>query len=244
MDNWHVGNQCHWPVLPDDLMPVLPSLNRVSSPYGWRVHPITGVRTFHTGTDFSFVGLSGLEIRAPQSGRIMHDGTYGGYGQAIILEAGKTRHLFGHTALVPDADVGDFVAEGQVIATIGSTGNSTGPHLHWEVRVEALRNDPMVWIAQFAAPAVVTPPTPIPKLSPTPKSGARPMFLFNGISNPTAFYLAVYDGRTLKVRPTLGVERKVLLNAVPAIPRAQVSDAELVELCKQGGYVYGQPFTN
>lgn len=76
---------------------------------------------------------------------------------------------------------------------------------------------------------------------PTPKpttAGGRDMFLFNGVSVPSQYYIAAYNGRVLECRPTLGVERKALLAAIPQIPRVQMSDADMVELCRQGGYVY------
>lgn len=74
-------------------------------------------------------------------------------------------------------------------------------------------------------------------LKPIETGGIR-MYLFNGVSNPNQYYLATYDGRTLKVRPTLGVEAKILLGAVPAIPRGQLYDDEVIDLCAQGGYEF------
>ncbi len=74
--------------------------------------------------------------------------------------------------------------------------------------------------------------------NPPVMTGVADMFLFNGVSAPTQFYLGTYEGRRLKVRPTLGIEAKVLLNAAPTIPRAQVTDDELVDLCAQGGYMF------
>lgn len=74
--------------------------------------------------------------------------------------------------------------------------------------------------------------------------GLQNMFLVNGTGIPSQYYLGVYDGRTLKIRPTYGLEAKILLNAQPPIARAQVTDPELVDICSQGGYVAGQPYQN
>ena len=63
------------------------------------------------------------------------------------------------------------------------------------------------------------------------------MFLFNGVSVPGQFYIGAYRGKVFEARPTLGVEAKALLAAIPQIPRVQLPDADMIELCRQGGYV-------
>lgn len=162
-----------------------PSLNPVTSPYGWRTHPVTFRQSFHTGRDQSFQGPTGLEIRAPEAGRITFDGEYGGYGQAMILSTVDTTHLFGHTALVPDANKGDEVAEGQLIATIGSTGISTGRHLHWEVVVAGRRVDPDLWLNTVEPSSIPQKQRIDPAPTPPPPIGDCAMYLIRDVSTPT-----------------------------------------------------------
>ncbi len=109
-----------------------PSDAVTSSPFGWRVHPILGYRRFHAGLDF---GASyGSTIRAADLGRVILAGWYGGYGKAVIIDHGNnTTTLYGHTSQLLVSE-GQSVERGQAIALVGSTGLSTGTHLHFEVR--------------------------------------------------------------------------------------------------------------
>ncbi|WP_373529889.1 murein hydrolase activator EnvC [Nostoc sp.] len=109
-----------------------PSDAPTSSPFGWRMHPVLGYRRFHAGLDF---GASyGSTIRAADSGIVIFAGWYGGYGRAVIIDHGQgITTLYGHTSELYVAD-GQAVERGQAIAAVGSTGLSTGPHLHFEVR--------------------------------------------------------------------------------------------------------------
>lgn len=147
--------------------------------------------------------------------------------------------------------VGTRVYEGDVIGRVGNSGFSTGPHLHVEVYGHATTAG--FWrffdrnrVVGAGVPSGGSTPLPIP--SPLNTEGGIGMpVLFNGVSNPAQYYIAEYDGRTLKCRPTLGVEAKLLLGARPTIPRGQLTDAEVVELCRQGGYEFknGKPvYTN
>lgn len=109
-----------------------PSDAPTSSPFGWRMHPVLGYRRFHAGLDF---GASyGSTIRAADSGTVIFAGWYGGYGRAVIIDHGNgITTLYGHSSELYVAD-GQAVERGQAIAAVGSTGLSTGPHLHFEVR--------------------------------------------------------------------------------------------------------------
>ncbi|MGB3638705.1 MAG: peptidoglycan DD-metalloendopeptidase family protein [Rivularia sp. (in: cyanobacteria)] len=109
-----------------------PSSGYISSPYGWRSHPVLGRRRLHTGMDFA-AGY-GSTIRAADSGTVLYSGWYGGYGKTVIINHGKgITTLYGHSSKLY-VNAGENVKRGQAISAIGSTGLSTGPHLHFEVR--------------------------------------------------------------------------------------------------------------
>jgi murein DD-endopeptidase MepM/ murein hydrolase activator NlpD len=110
----------------------LPSSASTSSPFGWRVHPILGYRRFHSGLDFA--ASYGSTIRAADSGTVIMAGWYGGYGKTVIISHGDgVTTLYGHASELYVSE-GQTVQRGQAIAAVGSTGLSTGPHLHFEVR--------------------------------------------------------------------------------------------------------------
>jgi len=105
----------------------------VSSPFGWRVHPIYGSRRFHAGIDFAVP--TGTPVVAANTGTVIFAGWYGGYGNTVIVNhGGGLTTLYAHNSSVLVAP-GQRVRRGQVIARSGSTGLSTGPHVHFEVRV-------------------------------------------------------------------------------------------------------------
>ncbi|MFN6540494.1 MAG: murein hydrolase activator EnvC family protein [Nostoc sp. EkiNYC01] len=109
-----------------------PSDAATSSPFGWRMHPVLGYRRFHAGLDFA--ASYGSTIRAADSGTVIFAGWYGGYGRAVIIDHGNgITTLYGHTSELYVTE-GQAVQRGQAIAAVGSTGLSTGPHLHFEVR--------------------------------------------------------------------------------------------------------------
>jgi murein DD-endopeptidase MepM/ murein hydrolase activator NlpD len=109
-----------------------PSNARTSSPFGWRTHPILGYRRFHAGLDFA--ASYGSTIRAADSGTVIFSGWYGGYGKTLIIDHGRgLTTLYAHCSKLYVAE-GQRVQKGQAIAAVGSTGLSTGPHLHFEVR--------------------------------------------------------------------------------------------------------------
>ncbi|MHC5934300.1 murein hydrolase activator EnvC family protein [Nostoc sp.] len=123
---------------------VYPSDAPTSSPFGWRMHPILGYRRFHAGLDFA--ASYGSTIRAADSGIVIFAGWYGGYGRAVIIDHGKgITTLYGHTSELYVTE-GQAVERGQAIAAVGSTGLSTGPHLHFEVRRDGTPVDPVNYL--------------------------------------------------------------------------------------------------
>jgi murein DD-endopeptidase MepM/ murein hydrolase activator NlpD len=117
-----------------------PSDASISSSFGWRMHPILGYRRFHSGMDFA--GNYGSVIRAADSGTVIFAGWYGGYGRAVIIDHGKgITTLYGHTSELFVTE-GQSIPRGQQIAAVGSSGLSTGPHLHFEVRRDGTPIDP------------------------------------------------------------------------------------------------------
>ncbi len=120
---------------------LLPVNGRFSSPFGYRIHPISKVRKMHTGQDIA--APTGTPIKAAGNGKVIYAGYRGGYGNCIILDhGGGVATLYGHCSRLY-VGVGTFVKTGQRIAAVGSTGYSTGPHLHWEVRIKGKPVNPM-----------------------------------------------------------------------------------------------------
>lgn len=105
-----------------------------TSPFGWRLHPILGSWIMHSGRDFA--APEGTPVVAALAGRVVSSGDAGGYGLAIELEHGNPlrRTLYGHLSELYVRE-GDRVRQGEVIGRVGSTGLSTGPHLHFELRL-------------------------------------------------------------------------------------------------------------
>lgn len=122
------------------ILPISASF-RWSSPYGWRSDPFTGVRSFHTGTDMACP--QGTPILASQSGRVSAVSTNRVYGNYVIIDHGngyQTLYAHMYKAL---AKKGAWVSQGTRIGLVGSTGYSTGPHLHFMVYKNGNRIDPM-----------------------------------------------------------------------------------------------------
>ena len=112
---------------------IWPMNGPITSEFGWRTHPIFGSARFHSGLDIG--GDYGLPVCAAQSGVVIEAGWIGGYGNAVMIDhGGGIVTLYGHNESFA-VGVGQQVSQGQVIAYCGSTGNSTGPHCHFEVRV-------------------------------------------------------------------------------------------------------------
>lgn len=116
----------------------------VSSPFGMRYHPILHYMRMHTGVDFH-IGY-GAPIRAADSGTVIYASWMGGYGNVVMINHGRgISTLYAHQSSLA-VGVGASVNRGQVIGYVGSTGLSTGPHLHFEVRVNGTPVDPMRYI--------------------------------------------------------------------------------------------------
>ena len=104
-----------------------------TSNFGWRIHPISGSRRFHAGIDIG--APMGAPVVAAGSGTITSAGWFGGYGKAIVIQHnGIQQTLYGHLSEI-FVQPGQRIEQGTVIGRVGSTGNSTGPHLHFETRV-------------------------------------------------------------------------------------------------------------
>lgn len=127
---------------------VKPIGGRITSPFGWRTHPIFKSRAFHSGVDIG--GPNYGSIMASNAGKVVYSGWYGGYGKVVIIDHGSvnghpTSTLYAHMSTIK-VKQGDFVQKGQVVGLEGSTGYSTGPHCHFEVRINGKPNNPMNYI--------------------------------------------------------------------------------------------------
>lgn len=112
---------------------IQPVSAHITSGYGYRHHPILGRTKLHTGIDFG--APSGTTIHAAASGVVISAGHHGGYGNAVVIDhGGGISTLYGHCSRLYVSS-GQRVSQGQKIGAVGSTGLSTGPHLHFEVRV-------------------------------------------------------------------------------------------------------------
>ena len=121
-----------------------PGYSSITSPYGMRYHPILKTRKLHTGEDIG--APSGATIVAADSGTVIFSGWMGAYGQAIIIDHGNgVSTLYGHQSQLLVSE-GQSVVKGQTIGKVGSTGWSTGPHLHFEVRVNGSPVDPTGYV--------------------------------------------------------------------------------------------------
>lgn len=126
----------------------LPKEYRISSPFGYRIHPISKVRKLHAGTDFA--APKGTKVLAAGSGIVITAKEWGGYGNAIMIDHGNGKWtLYAHLSRIRVKE-GDEVKAGQHIGDVGSTGVSTGPHLHYEVRINSEPVDPMKHTLPFA----------------------------------------------------------------------------------------------
>jgi murein DD-endopeptidase MepM/ murein hydrolase activator NlpD len=123
---------------------LLPVEGRIGSGFGPRVHPIYGSTRMHTGVDIG--APSGAPIRAADDGVVVMAGWNGGYGNWTLIDhGGGLATGYGHQSSI-GVSRGQRVSRGEVIGRVGSTGASTGPHLHWEVRVNGNPVNPMAWI--------------------------------------------------------------------------------------------------
>lgn len=123
---------------------IWPTSGPITSPFGYRIHPIFGTQIYHSGID---IGVdTGTPIMAADSGVVVEADWLGGYGYAVVIDHGNgLSTLYGHNSELA-VSPGQSVQQGQVIAYAGSTGYSTGPHCHFEVRVNGSPVDPMGYL--------------------------------------------------------------------------------------------------
>ncbi len=117
----------------------------VSSEFGWRNDPIDGQRKFHYGLDLA--AREGTPVRASMAGRVIRSEYTEGYGNVVVLDHGRgltTLYAHNRENLVRQ---GDWVEAGEAVARVGSTGRSTGAHLHFEVRRHGRRQDPVAFLS-------------------------------------------------------------------------------------------------
>jgi len=116
----------------------------ITSPFGYRTDPVLGGSRLHAGVDIG--ASSGTPIKAAGDGVVVMAGWNGGYGNFTLIDhGGGLATGYGHQSRI-GVSIGQHVSTGEVIGYVGSTGASTGPHLHWEVRVNGTPVDPMGWV--------------------------------------------------------------------------------------------------
>jgi murein DD-endopeptidase MepM/ murein hydrolase activator NlpD len=121
-----------------------PISGTISSPYGWRIHPIYHYRSFHTGIDIA--APSGRTVHAARAGEILYVGYRGAYGLIVLIDHGSAvATMYAHLSKVY-VRPGQYVRTGSSIAAEGCTGWCTGPHLHFEVRVDGSPQNPKNWL--------------------------------------------------------------------------------------------------
>lgn len=120
---------------------IWPLKGRISSKYGWRTHPIFKTRKFHSGIDIAVP--TGTKVKAAADGIVILIGWVTGYGKTVVIDHGDGYStLYGHNSEL-SVTIGTIVFQGDLICLSGNTGNSTGPHLHFEVRRDGKPIDPM-----------------------------------------------------------------------------------------------------
>ena len=142
IDTKYIGGEFAWPV---------PGYTRITSKYGMRTHPITGIYKLHTGVDIG--APMGANFVAANDGIVVKAGYNGAYGNMVIIDHGggvQTLYAHGSEILVK---VGDVVKKGETaVLKVGSTGYSTGAHAHFEVRINGETTDPLPYITNGIVP--------------------------------------------------------------------------------------------
>lgn len=122
---------------------IWPLSGEVTAEYGWRTHPIFGTQKYHSGMDIA--GEYGVPIVAGDGGVVLYAGWISGYGNTVIIGHGrKIATLYAHNDSIAVKE-GQKIIQGEKIASCGSTGYSTGPHCHFEVREDGAVVDPMLF---------------------------------------------------------------------------------------------------
>lgn len=142
IETQYIGGELAWPI---------PGYTRITSKYGMRTHPITGVYKLHTGLDVS--APMGANFVAANDGIVVKAGYNGAYGNMVIIDhGGGVSTLYAHGSEIT-VKVGDMVKRGEtVVLKVGSTGYSTGPHAHFEVRLNGIVTDPLPYITTGMVP--------------------------------------------------------------------------------------------
>ena len=123
---------------------IFPTTGRIGSTFGLRVHPIFGITRMHSGVDIGTP--SGRPVWASKEGRVIFAGVKGGYGNAVIIQhEGNVATLYAHLSAFRTSD-GEWVDSGEAVGLVGSTGWSTGPHLHFETRIDGVPKDPELFL--------------------------------------------------------------------------------------------------
>lgn len=169
---------------------------RLSSKFGARRHPVLGTMRMHKGVDYA--AGTGTPIMAAGDARVQFAGWQNGYGRVVILDHGRGHTtLYGHMSRLGKIKVGQRIAQGTVIGYVGSTGLATGPHLHYEFRVNGVHRNPL---------SVTMPP-------PEPLSGAQ-----------LAAYRTYTANALARIRT---VENIIYADVSPAQPAASVADTQV-----------------
>lgn len=141
IDSTYIGGELAWPV---------PGYTRITSKYAMRVHPITGQYKLHTGVDIG--APEGANFVAANDGIVTKAEMNTAYGNMVIIDHGggiSTLYAHGSAILV---EVGQSVKRGEAVLKVGSTGYSTGPHAHFEVRINGITTDPLPYITNGLIP--------------------------------------------------------------------------------------------
>ena len=143
IDTQYIGGELAWPI---------PGYTRVTSKYGMRIHPITGVYKLHTGVDVS--APMGANFVAANDGIVTKAEYNSAYGNMVIIDhGGGVSTLYAHGSEIM-VKLGDTVKRGEtVVLKVGSTGYSTGPHAHFEVRLNGVVTDPLPYITNGMIPS-------------------------------------------------------------------------------------------
>jgi len=138
---------------------VWPLYGTISSPFGMRVHPITGKESFHTGIDVA--AEEGSPVLAAIDGIVVFAGYSGGYGYMVEISSGRYTTVYGHLSRIC-VYPGQLVKRGSLIGRVGNTGVSTGPHLHFEVKISGQLRNPLAVLPSRDTMFAESPYEPLP----------------------------------------------------------------------------------
>lgn len=160
------------------------------SPFGWRIHPITGKRKFHNGIDVA--APEGTQLTAPADGIVAHKGSGASGGNTLIIKHADNLHtVYYHLQKPSHLKVGDRVETGDFIGLIGTTGASTGPHLHFELRRSRRFGDVIDPVPYLQGAPSITPPP----LKVDGRLGRNTWKAFQTALKAGGYYKGIPDGR-------------------------------------------------